>query len=146
MGFWGQTTTSSKHVDGNCSSCCQRCSSSNLTEAGWCQKVVTIARVPICCGRVGVSFASAPPSCSASARIVGDADDNATGKLIGSRATRCDGLPSFRHFCHLSCFVLFCCETVKACFESCEKHFVNMPVDSRPTSQFALMRCHLSAL
>ena len=60
-------------------------------------------------------------SCSATARIVGDANDNATGKLIGSRVTGCDGLPSFRHFCHLSCFVLFCCETVKACFESCEK-------------------------
>ena len=46
----------------------------------------------------------------------------------------CDGLASFRHFCHLSCLIL---ETVTA---HCLEHsiFVLMSVGSRSTSLFAL--------
>ena len=44
----------------------------------------------------------------------------------------------------LSCFAVR--DTVTARFQSFVKHLVLMLVGSRPTSQFALMRCHLCAL
>ena len=43
----------------------------------------------------------------------------------------------------LSCFVVSDCT---ARFKSCEKHFVLMLAGPRPTSQFALVRCHLCVL
>ena len=60
---------------------------------------------------------------------------------------QCDGLPYFRNFCHMSCFAV---RDVRDCHSplSCLKHvshFALMLVGSRPSSQFALMRCHLFA-
>ena len=52
----------------------------------------------------------------------------------------CDGIPSFRHFCHWFCFAV---KDVRDCHSplSCKMHvfctaFLLMLVGSRPTSQF----------
>ena len=91
---------------------------------------------------------SPPKSCSSLEDVSPAVRPGSTNQMESRRdvTKRCDGRPSFRLSATppvLSCFAVSDCHSS---FSVICIAFCLMPVGSRPTSQFALMRCHVCAL